>query len=215
MIVNVFIIFISTVYLSCHQSLGSPSQWSYFNVTQPEYQTVNQDGSASISCEHDAPVQSSSILDVRLNRVSEGRTSMLCQKGMEDCENIVMYPQYPNKCLFILLNLGPEDMDAKYQCEFTVKKDDIDKTKKGNPTRLRPERDCVTPPPPSPPPPPAPAPQLNALTWILIGLMALFLLYGCVITCIFIRLRVTNQNQRIVHENSTYVEMRKAPLRDL
>ncbi|XP_053296258.1 uncharacterized protein LOC128456195 isoform X2 [Pleuronectes platessa] len=213
MIFNIFIIFISTVYLSCHQSIGSPSQWSDFNVTQPEHQTVNQDGVASISCEHDAPV--SSILDVRLNRVSQGQTSMLCQKGEKNCKDIFMYPQYPNKCLFIILNLRPEDMDATYQCEFTVKKDGIEKTKTGTPTRLRPEGDCIPPPPPppSPPPPPPPRPQPHDLTWMLIGLMALFLLYGCVITCVFIRLRVTNQNHRLDHENSTYVEMRKAPLR--
>ncbi|XP_034431053.1 uncharacterized protein LOC117755390 isoform X1 [Hippoglossus hippoglossus] len=325
MILNIFIIFISTVYLSCQQSLESPSQWSDFVVTQPRYRTVNLDGWAAISCEHNAPV--TSILDVRLNRVSEGRNEMLCQKGKNDCENIVMYPQNPNKCLFILLKLGPEDMDATYQCEFTVKKDGIDKTRTGTPTRLRPDFvvtqprcqtvnldgwaaiscehnapvtsildvrlnrvsqgnssmlcrkgnndcenivmypqnpnkclfillklgpedmdatyeceftvkkdgidktrtgtptrlrpaqnvtdwDCVTPPTPPPAlPTPAPHPQLPDLIWILIGLIALLLLYGCIITCVFIRLRVTSQSHRVVHhENSTYVEMRKAPL---
>ena len=46
----------------------SPFHWSGFVVTQPQYQTVNLDGWAAISCEHNAPVNS--VVDVRLNRVS-------------------------------------------------------------------------------------------------------------------------------------------------
>ncbi|XP_044073804.1 junction-mediating and -regulatory protein-like isoform X2 [Siniperca chuatsi] len=103
---------------------------------------------------------------------------------------------------------GSEAMNSTYQCEFTVKKDDLDSTKSGNPTILLPgqkEVVCVRPPPPPnpPPPPPPPPPPL----WILIGLLALMFLYSCVITFFYIRLRYNNKDP----ENSTYVEMRNVP----
>lgn len=49
-----------------------------------------------------------------------------------------MHPKNSNKCLFIILNIGPEAMAMTYQCEFTVKKDDLYYTEKGIPTILLP-----------------------------------------------------------------------------
>ncbi|XP_071339078.1 uncharacterized protein [Trachinotus anak] len=200
---NFFILL--TVYLSLifHPSHG-------FMVIQPQYQTVNPDGSASISCEHTANV--SSVADVRLTSISlnPSERSVLCQKGKKDCKNITMYRENPNKYLFILLNIGPEAMNMTYECEFTVTKGRLDYTNNGRPTTLRAglstgqnkTEDWV----PRLPQPP----HCYELIWIPIGLLVLIFLYSCVITSVYIKLRVTKTNSEL--ENSTYVEMRKAPL---
>ncbi|XP_022596766.1 uncharacterized protein LOC111218645 [Seriola dumerili] len=206
---NIFIIL--TVYssFSFHPSQG-------FKVIQPQYQTINPDGSASISCEHKANV--SSVKDVRLNRVSlrgGSERSMLCQKGKTGCKNTVMYQENPNKFIFILLNIGPEATKVAYECEFTVKTGPLDNTKRGTPTQLwagqNKTEDCVPPSPPPPAPPP-PSPLVGyQLIWILIGLLALIILYSSVITYVYIRFRMTSNNKE--PDNCTYVEMRKAPLK--
>ncbi|XP_041806627.1 uncharacterized protein LOC121616071 isoform X2 [Chelmon rostratus] len=127
------------------------------------------------------------------------RRTLLCQKGMNDCKNIIMHEENSNKCLFIILNIGPEALNMKYECEFTVKKDDLDYTETGTPTILLPgEKEAVC----------APPPQSHQLRWILTGVLALMFLYGCVITSFYIRLRFNNRDPK----NSTYVVMRKAPL---
>ncbi|KAM8750084.1 uncharacterized protein AB9X84_014705 [Acanthopagrus schlegelii] len=195
--VNIFIIF--TIHLSfiLHPSHG-------FEVIQPDYQTVSSDRLASISCEHTANV--TSVEDVRLNGIPLTGTQkkLLCQKGKDDCENIIMHLENPNKCLFIILNIGPEAMKMKYQCEFTLKVNDLDLTETGTPTTLLPgDKEAVSTPQPSPP-----TPQFDHLRWILIGLLALILLYSCIVTSFYIRLRLSNGGP----ENSTYVVMRKAPL---
>lgn len=110
-----------------------------FEVIQPQNQTVNSDGLASISCEHTANV--TSVEDIRLSGsplTGKPKWSRLCQKGMEYCKNIIMRQETPNKILFIILNIGPEEMKLKYQCEFTVTIDDIDYTETGTPTILLP-----------------------------------------------------------------------------
>ncbi|XP_029315356.1 uncharacterized protein LOC115026617 [Cottoperca gobio] len=198
---NIYIIF--TTYLSF---IFYPSHG--FEVIQPQKRTVNADLSASISCEHTADVNS--VEDVRLNsKSSTNKYRLLCQKGKTDCKNIIMHQENPKKWLFILLNIGPEAMNMTYECEFTVIKDDLDLTKTGKPTVLLPGQKEVAcaplPPPPAPPPPPPPPP--HQLRWILIGVLALMFLYSCVITSIYIILKCSNTDP----ENSTYVEMRKAP----
>ncbi|XP_058478766.1 uncharacterized protein LOC131455249 [Solea solea] len=189
-----------------------------FEVNQPQFQTVNPDGSATISCEYTA--DSASVKDVRLNSITKGnKRHMLCMKGMTHCKNITMHSENPKKWLFILLNIGPEAMDVEYECEFTVTINYLDVERKGRtPTRLQRGRQetgksRVTPPPDSH--------QLNQLSWILIGLLTVIFLCGCVLACLYISLRV--QKQRLCSssrpalqynnntENSTYVEMRKAP----
>ncbi|XP_037343551.2 uncharacterized protein LOC119228299 [Pungitius pungitius] len=196
---NIFIIF--TIPLGCilHRSHG-------FKVIQPQYRSVNPDGSASISCEHTA--NASSVEDVRLSALSvTNKASLLCQKGRTDCENIAMLRASPQKWLFILLNIGPEAMAVKYQCVFTVKKDNLDLTRTGTPTQLLPsqkEAACLNQPSPSSPPP---SPPSLETFWIAIGLLALMFLYSCVITSFYIRLRCSKDEAG----NSTYVEMRKAP----
>ncbi|XP_073330413.1 uncharacterized protein [Pagrus major] len=193
---NIFTIF--TIHLSfiLHPSYG-------FEVIQPHNRTVNSDRLAIISCEHTANV--TSVEDIRLNGIPPtGKELVLCQKGWDDCENIIMRQQNPNKSLFIIFNIEPEAMNMKYQCEFTVKENDIDYTATGIPTTLLPgEKEAAYIPHPSPP-----TPQSDQLRWILIGLLALILLYSCIITSFYIRLRLSNGGP----ENSTYVVMRKAPL---
>ncbi|KAK9537259.1 hypothetical protein VZT92_004892 [Zoarces viviparus] len=199
---NIFIVF--TIYLSFifHRSNG-------FEVIQPENRTVNPDGLASISCEHTAKVNS--VEDVRLNVISlTDKPKPLCQKGVKDCRNIIMHQENPHKWLFIMLNIGPEAMTKKYECQFTVRTDDLDHTAKGTPTKLlagQKEAACILQPSPPPCPPCPQPPQPPQLFWIVIGLLALMFLYSCVITSFFIRLRCSNREAR----NSTYVEMRKAP----
>ncbi|XP_068590246.1 uncharacterized protein si:ch211-67e16.3 isoform X2 [Cebidichthys violaceus] len=132
---------------------------------------------------------------------------MLCQKGKKNCKNIAMYEENPKKWLFIMLNVGPEAMTKKYQCEFTVTTYNLDSTGRGTPTELLPgqkEAACFLQTSPSPCPQ---FPQPPQLFWIVIGLLALMFLYSCVITSFYIRLRCSNREAR----NSTYVEMRKAP----
>lgn len=203
-IFNTFLIFTTYLNFIFHTSHG-------FEVIQPKSRTINPDGSVSISCEHTANV--SSVEDVRLNAIPiTGNPSLLCQKKQKDCKNITMHEENPKKWLFIILNIGPEAMNMKYECEFTVKKDDIDFTKTGAPTVLqRGQKEAPGIPHPTHPPPS----QSQQLRWILIGLLALTLLYSCVITSFYIRLRVcltaTFTCSSRDPENSTYVEMRKAP----
>lgn len=68
----------------------------------------------------------------------DSRSLLLCQKGMNDCGNVIMRLVSPNECLFILVNVGPEAMNVTYECEFTVNKDHLDYTERGKPTRLLP-----------------------------------------------------------------------------
>ncbi|XP_077946713.1 uncharacterized protein LOC120834510 isoform X6 [Gasterosteus aculeatus] len=176
---NIFIIF--TIPLSCllHRSHS-------FEVIQPQNRTVNPDGSVSISCEHTAKV--SSVEDVRLNAISEtDRPKLLCQKRRKDCKNITMLKVNPQKWLFIMLNIGPEAMTMKYECEFTVNEDDIHKTRKGTPSELLPNAACLA--QPSPSSHPRSRSQSLETFWIAIGLLALMFLYSCVITSFYIRLR--------------------------
>ncbi|KAK1902776.1 Complement receptor type 2 [Dissostichus eleginoides] len=191
-----FIIF--TIYLTFifHPSHG-------FEVIQPQNLTVNL--SATISCEHNANVKS--VKDVRLNTISQtDKSTMLCQKGMKECKDIIMLQKNPNKWLFILLNIEPEAMKMKYECEFTVEERGLDKTKSGDATILLPgQKEVTCAPQPQPPSPPSPPSHL--LSWILIGLLALMFLYSCLITAFYIRLTCSDTDP----ENSTYVEMRKAP----
>lgn len=71
---------------------------------------------------------------------TDGEKKELCQKGRQNCQNIFMHqenPQNPKKWLFILLNIGPKDMNMTYECEFTVNdKNDLHKTVNGKPTTL-------------------------------------------------------------------------------
>lgn len=63
---------------------------------------------------------------------------LLCRKGKKDCKNITMLEENPNKWLFVILNIGPQAMNMKYECEFTVQINDLDFTEKGTPTILLP-----------------------------------------------------------------------------
>ncbi|CAJ1079016.1 uncharacterized protein LOC117819767 [Xyrichtys novacula] len=156
---------------------------------------------------------------------------MLCQKNQTDCKDIVMYFKNASEWLFILFNIRPEAFNLTYGCEFTLKINDQHRTKKGTPTTLiqaQKQAECKPPPPQpllainKPPPPPPPQPHQDnckhqshkhdwtPLEFILIGLLALTLLYSCVLTSCFIRKRMNvNTNEP---ENTTYVEMRTAPL---
>jgi len=49
-----------------------------------------------------------------------------------------MHQESAHKWLFILLNVGPEAMSVRYECEFTVNEDDLDIQRKGTPTELLP-----------------------------------------------------------------------------
>ncbi|KAF1382932.1 hypothetical protein PFLUV_G00148960 [Perca fluviatilis] len=173
-----------------------------FEVIQPQSRTVNPDESASVTCEHNADVQT--VEDVGLYAIPLTDISarqLLCRKGKKDCKNITMLEENPKKWLFVILNIGPQEMNKKYVCEFTVKINDLDKTKRGTPTILLPGRKevpCV----PHPTPPAS-----HQLRWIMIGLLALIFLYSCVITSFYISLRCCTREP----ENCTYVEMRKAP----
>ncbi|XP_059198342.1 uncharacterized protein LOC131978650 [Centropristis striata] len=183
-----------------------------FQVIQPPTRTVNPDGSATISCELAGDV--SSLQDVRLNSLISPTDNprLLCQKGKRFCPNVTMYEESPNKWIFVLLHIGPEALNMKYQCEFSVTQHDLDEKKTGTTlTTLLPGEKgavCILPTPPPPPAPPAPpAPESQLLRWIPIALLALTLLYSCIITFFYMRLRCSATDP----ENSTYVEMRKAP----
>lgn len=71
-------------------------------------------------------------------RTDKPTRKLLYQKGMKDCKDIIMHLENPNRCLFIILNVGPEAMAMKYECEFTVKVNDLEYTAKGTPTTLLP-----------------------------------------------------------------------------
>lgn len=71
-------------------------------------------------------------------RTDKPTRKLLYQKGMKDCKDIIMHLENPNRCLFIILNIGPEAMAMKYECEFTVKVNDLEYTAKGTPTTLLP-----------------------------------------------------------------------------
>ncbi|XP_034042388.1 uncharacterized protein LOC117524680 [Thalassophryne amazonica] len=198
-----------TIFIMTYLSLISHGQG--FEVVQPKTQTVNGDGSVSISCGHNA---SDSIVDVRLNQLSlvekQSRRSLLCQWQKDKCHNIVLYEENSRKYLFIMLYVGAEQMDFGYECEFTVtREDDLHETKRGEPTRLLPgpkEAQQVLVLHSVPPPRAPPAPQESQLRWCLIGLLTLMLLYSCVITAFYIMLWNSRREPDI---NATYVEMRK------
>ncbi|XP_029968645.1 uncharacterized protein LOC115403784 [Salarias fasciatus] len=204
-----FIIF--TVYLSLIVRLNHG-----FEVVQPQNWTVDLVSLASITCEHTAEI--SSVVDVRLNRISPtGSSSKICP-GTQDC---IKLPTTGKQQVFLLLNVGPEEMSCTYQCEVTIQENgNIPKffTEKGTPTKLvqgQQETERGSPPTPSPPSPPSPPPLpppasllSRYLSWILIGLLAVTLLYSCAITVLFIRGKF---QVRTVMENTTYVEMKKAP----
>ncbi|KAM7406961.1 hypothetical protein PAMA_002932 [Pampus argenteus] len=196
---NILIIF--TIYLGFILFLSHG-----FEVIQPQNRTINPDKSALVSCEHTAQV--SSVEDVRLYSISQaGTRSMLCQKGMKDCKNIAMYPVNANKYIFIILDVGKEAMNMLYECEFTVKKDDLDYTNNGSPTRLlsgQKESKGVYPYGPRIPPPAQP----HLFRWILTCLLAVMIIYSCVITLFYCRLRRSSRDP----ENSLYVVMRNGPL---
>ncbi|KAI3356001.1 hypothetical protein L3Q82_017273 [Scortum barcoo] len=195
---NIFIIFTVCLSFISHPSNG-------FVVIQPQNRTVNPDGSVWISCKHDK--KDAVVEDVLLNGISQGNTTGLCQKGRTDCKNIIMHEKNPNEYLFIMLNIGPAEMAMTYQCEFTVKIEDLEYTETGKPTTLLPgQKEAVYMPPP--PPSPHTPPQFHQLRWILIGLLALMFLYSCVITSFYVRLRCSSSRDP---ENATYVEMRKVP----
>ncbi|XP_068185957.1 uncharacterized protein [Antennarius striatus] len=177
-----------------------------FEVIQPRNRMVNSDRSASISCEHTA--NGASVKDVQLIGMpltgNSGRT-LLCQKGMNRCENIIMHQENPKKFLFIILNVDLEAKNMKYECEFTVQINDLDYTETGTPTLLLlGQTDTVCGHSPAPPPPP----QSLDITWIMIGLLALMFLYCCAITYFYVTLKLRSRTP----EDSTYVVMRKAPL---
>ncbi|XP_030614651.1 uncharacterized protein LOC115801085 [Archocentrus centrarchus] len=175
-----------------------------FDVNQPQNKIINPDKTVSISCEHTA--DPNSVLDVRLNKVRANR-SLLCQKGMDNCKNIIMYNETSDqdKWIFILFNLGPDAMTFEYECEVTAKENDIDNTKRGTPTKLLALQTQGQPAEPTPLPPSL---QSHHLTWILIGLLTLMFVYSCVITSFYMRLMNTSKDC----ENATYVEMRNVPV---
>ncbi|XP_029980032.1 uncharacterized protein LOC115411902 [Sphaeramia orbicularis] len=180
-----------------------------FKVYQPQSVAVNPDGSAIITCEHDANV--SSIQDVQLFAIPPSDKSKkipVCQKGQKDCKNIIMHLENSNKCFFIMLNVGAEAMNMEYECKFVVIHGDIDFTRKGNRTRLRPCTETVSHYEHTLPQSPT-CPQSNLLiTWILAGLLALTFMYSCVISAVCI----IQRRKTAEPEHATYVEMRKAPL---
>ncbi|KAM7406962.1 hypothetical protein PAMA_002932 [Pampus argenteus] len=147
------------------------------------------------------------LSDIVLLTLRAGTRSMLCQKGMKDCKNIAMYPVNANKYIFIILDVGKEAMNMLYECEFTVKKDDLDYTNNGSPTRLlsgQKESKGVYPYGPRIPPPAQP----HLFRWILTCLLAVMIIYSCVITLFYCRLRRSSRDP----ENSLYVVMRNGPL---
>lgn len=70
------------------------------------------------------------------SRTGELSGTLLCQKGMEDCEGVIMHEDGPNRCVFVILDAGPQAMSMKYECEFTINVNNMDSTKKGTPTIL-------------------------------------------------------------------------------
>ncbi|XP_061580094.1 uncharacterized protein LOC133446188 [Cololabis saira] len=209
---NIFIIF--TFEFICHLSHG-------LTVNQTAFKIVNRDRSVSIECAYDEPDEL--LLDVRLTRLTESSKEMLCQKEKKDCKNVFMHKERPREYRFILLNLSEKEMRHTYECEVTVRKNDLHDTKTGAGTRLRPASwesstetvDRTTPSQgheanrtePGGTCAPSHPPEIQLLSWILIGLLALTFLYSCVISCCYIRHLTCNNDC----ENSTYVEMRKAP----
>ncbi|XP_043986968.1 uncharacterized protein LOC122839462 isoform X2 [Gambusia affinis] len=165
-----------------------------FKVIQPEVQHVNQDQTASISCEY--VFYGSKLQDVRLYRISQNEKEMLCQKGQASCKDVTLTLN-STMSVFTLQNISPETMRATYQCEIIVEHNGVNYTKSGtNTTLIYGEKDC-------------PPLDKSALGRVLIGLLALMFLYSCVITCLYARLTVTVWKNTKACENSTYVIMNR------
>ncbi|XP_041663452.1 uncharacterized protein LOC121522849 [Cheilinus undulatus] len=185
------------IYLSY---IFSISQGYEFEVIQPQTQMINPDRSASISCEHKA--NASTVLDVRLNSIQSGEPKMLCQKGKKPCKDMVLYQENDKKFIFFIFNIDQKAMKIKYQCEFTVEHENIHHDGTGNTSTTllegQNEAHCKS-------------DQWTVLEFILIGLLAPTFLYSCVITLFCFRQRANSIENSCDPENSTYVEMRKAP----
>ncbi|PWA19407.1 hypothetical protein CCH79_00017165, partial [Gambusia affinis] len=101
-------------------------------VIQPEVQHVNQDQTASISCEYDP--HGSKFKDVRLYRIPQNaKGELLCQNGLASCKDVNLSS---SKFVFTLQNISPEAMRATYQCEITVEYNNMDYFKSGTNTTL-------------------------------------------------------------------------------
>ncbi|XP_034549115.1 uncharacterized protein LOC117819767 [Notolabrus celidotus] len=183
-----------------------------FVVTQPESRTANINGYVIITCEHNVTVRS--IIDVGLYSIpAVGERKLLCQDNVV-CQDMVLNKESPNKCHFILFNIRPEAFSMKYQCEFTLNINEVHEQRQGRPTTLlqgQKDADCKTPPPSDPQ-------RWTLLEFILLGLLALTLLYSCMFTCFHIRQRGNfqvndiDENVDSYPEHSTYVDMRKGAL---
>ncbi|XP_054915988.1 uncharacterized protein LOC129379304 [Poeciliopsis prolifica] len=165
-----------------------------FHVIQPEVQHVNPDQTASISCEPKA--EGSTIQIARLYRISQDNSEhMVDQKSITDsCSTVITHQCDQSKVVFILQEVGPEEMKFTYQCEKIVKKKDVVYIERGKLKKLQERKeDC-------------PSLDRSALGWILIGLLVLMFLYSCVITCLYFRLKATVWKN--TKENCTYVVMK-------
>ncbi|XP_065818613.1 uncharacterized protein [Labrus bergylta] len=191
---------IFSIYLSVvlHFSQG-------YEVIQPQTVTVRPDRSASITCEHTGNVNS--VIDVRLNTIS---AKTLCQLGSSSCKGIVYYKEN-HKYIFLIFNIRPEEMKIKYVCEFTLNINNLHTTKEGKPTTLlEGQKEGQKEEAKSIPKPQPESDEWTLLEFILIGLLVPTLLYSCIITFFYFKMFLTSNTSD--PENSTYVEMRKAPV---
>ncbi|XP_062312798.1 uncharacterized protein LOC134017311 [Osmerus eperlanus] len=191
-----------------------------FQVFQPASQTLNPDGTFSIICEHTKTGHSK--MDARLNKITppenpSATSEIVCQKEnpLLNCTWLLLES---NQHKFTVHNVDPNDIGWLYQCEFSnITKIPII-TKKGSPTKLlevatspclrntTKVSECST-------PATLHCPDLNLISWLLIGLSALLLLHSLVITSVYVKLK-HNQTKRRggnPESNSTYMDMRKMP----
>ncbi|KAK6315496.1 uncharacterized protein si:ch211-67e16.3 [Coregonus clupeaformis] len=181
-----------------------------FQVTQPVTQTVNPDGTVSITCNHTDPKEDF-VIDARLNRLKNSDVSMVCQVNntqVADCTSMkVTWNQYK----FTLHNLKAEDISDLFQCEFSISSPIPMKpirTVRGKTfTKLLPglAGDAAVPVCPSPAPESPEAELIVQLKWIVIGLSTFLCLYSFTITFFYIRLRVMRSEE--LYDSLTYVPM--------
>ncbi|KAM9484396.1 uncharacterized protein ACWYII_005083 [Salvelinus alpinus] len=207
-----------------------------FQVMQPVKQTLNPDGTVSITCSHTDPVELF-VIDARLNRLNNSHVTMVCQVNNSQLADCTYMKVTWNQYKFTLHNLKAEDISCLFQCEFSLTSALTMKpitTVMGNPsTKLLPglAGDAPVPVCPSPLPESLEAELIHRLKWIVIGLSVFLCFYSFTVTFFYIRLRVLrseelydsltyvpmqpNQTQPTTGRgniNSTYMDMRKVPV---
>lgn len=189
---------------------------SEFNVSVPLNHTLNEDGSVTVTCEHDE--HKDWEWDAKLKMKED---EVACEVSPKTITNSKCYWEREgnNKFKFTLRKLDARHKEQLFFCEISRVKPIPIKPKRGKETKLfqgsnipfpPPGRTCSCPiptsGPKSSPPPDSPRNTYTLLICAMIGVVVLLSLYSAFITGVYMRLRVTKVESS---DTPTYVPMKR------